>query len=792
MDAKTLEVLEFPKIIARLVGFAAFSASEKLARALKPTNDLALALERQARTSEARRLLSEHPQIGVGAAHDLNPYSERARRGGVLEPEEFLEIKDTLISARELARFFNKHAALYPQLASIAEPLPPPAGLIEAINRVLSEKGEVLDDASPALANIRKELKSAHERLLNKLQRIINDASNAKYLQEALITMRNGRYVVPLRAEHKRRFKSVIQDQSASGSTLFVEPLAAVDLNNEWIALQLKEREEIRRILAALTKEVGAHVEVLQAIVRALAALDMAFMCAKYGQDLRAVEPILNAFDMCKGALPDPILKLIHARHPLIDPQTVVPIDVALGKGIRTLVITGPNTGGKTVSLKTVGLLALMAQSGLHIPAQSGSQLCIFRDVFADIGDEQSIEQSLSTFSGHITNIVRILKKVRSDTLVLLDELGAGTDPQEGSAIARAILNFVVHKQAPALVATHYPELKAYAHTTSGVSNASVEFDMHTLQPTYHLIIGLPGRSNALSIAQRLGLSEQIVQDARAMIDPSNLRADDLLDEIHRQRELAGGERSAAEQLRKELEGLRGELQQRLDAMEEERIQVLEQARQEALDEIEAVRSELNKLRKMAAKAQPRKKAKPLKEKLEKLEEKVAQTPERVLSVDKKAHPLRVGDRVFVRSLKVDGYVRQINEEQLELEVGKMHLKVSTADVERSKKPAEKSIKVSQKPGRTIITDAFVPSPGSELQLRGMQAEEALLKLERYLDAAYAAGLPDVRVVHGKGTGTLRQLVREVLGRSPLVASWEPALYNEGGMGVTVAHMRSN
>ena len=792
MDAKTIEVLEFPKIIERIAGLAAFSASEKLARALKPTNDISLARERQARTSEARRLLSEHPQIGVGAAHDINPYSERASRGGVLEPEEFLEIKDTLISARELARFFGKHLDLYPLLAAIAVPLQPPAGLIEAINRVLTDKGEVLDDASKTLANIRKDLKIAHERLLKTLQRIINDPTNASHLQEALITMRNGRYVVPLRAEQKGRFQSVTQDQSASGSTLFVEPLAVVELNNNWVELQLKEREEIRKILAALSALVGQQVDALQAIVRALAALDLALMCAKYAEQIHGAEPILTEYFSKQGHLPDPILKLIHARHPLLDPQTVVAIDVALEKGTHALVITGPNTGGKTVTLKTVGLLMLMAQCGLHIPAQSGSQLCIFRDVFADIGDEQSIEQSLSTFSGHITNIVRILKRVRSDCLVVLDELGAGTDPQEGSAIARAILNFLVRGKTPALVATHYPELKAYAHTTIGVMNASVEFDLRTLQPTYCLVMGLPGRSNALSIAQRLGLSTAIIEDARAMIDPTNLQTDDLLDEIHHQRELAGGERNAAALVRKEVEQLQAQLQQRLIDLEEERIQVLEQARHEAQAEIDAVRAELDALRKAALQTTQRKQTKPLREKLEKLEEQVSLPAERVLITDKGTRPLRVGDRVHVRSLKVDGIVHQISDAQLEIEVGKMRVKVGVADVERSKKGISAPADEVEKKGRTLISDALVQSPGSELHLRGMRAEDALLKLERYLDAAYGAGLPYVRIVHGKGTGTLRQLVREALGQSPLVENYEPGLENEGGWGVTVAHIKQN
>ncbi len=533
----------------------------------------------------------------------MRPLVERAARAGVLLGSELLEIKTTLESARDLARFFERHGQEFPHLAAIAARMAPPPGLIEAISRAVSERGEVLDSASPRLASLRSEIKIAHERLLGRLNAIMNDPKVAPWLQESLITLRNDRYVLPLKAEAKGHLRGIVHDQSASGATLFIEPLAVVDLNNAWHELQLAARDEERRILAALSAQVGAQAETIMALVEALAEFDLALMCAKYADDLRAAEPVLLPFKPASPLHPGSTLRLYQARHPLIDPARVVPIDVVLDEKTYAVVITGPNTGGKTVSLKTVGLLVLMAQAGLHIPAQSGSALSLFADVFADIGDEQSIEQSLSTFSAHITNIVRILKQTTPQALVLLDELGAGTDPQEGSALARAILAHLVALPVTCLVATHYPELKAFAHATPGVVNASVEFDLQTLQPTYHLTIGLPGRSNALAIAERLGLPPSIVAAAREMLNPADLRAEDLLEEIHRQRDLAQRARAEAEQARVEAEALRQELARQLERIEEERQAVLRQAAEHAEAELAALRAEIEHLRRELARA---------------------------------------------------------------------------------------------------------------------------------------------------------------------------------------------
>ena len=786
MDAKSFTTLEFQKILDRLSGFVSFSASAAMVKALRPTNDYELAVERQARTSEARRLLSEHDNLSVGGARDVRPQAELAARGGVLTPEELLDIKATLTAGRDLKRFFEKLDLPIPHLRKIADELEPPPGVIEAISRVLSDRGEILNSASTRLAELRQEVKSANDRVMSKLERFINDSSTSRMLQEAIITLRNNRYVVPIKSEFKGRIRCVVQDQSASGATLFVEPLAVVELNNRWAEAVMDEQKEIQRILAELSAQVGEATPAIQANVRALAALDFALACARYADELKASEPVLK--EIQPGASPDPIFKFTRARHPLLDPQRVVAIDIALEKGTRALVITGPNTGGKTVSLKTAGLLALMAQAGLHIPAQSGSETCVFRDIYADIGDEQSIEQSLSTFSAHVTNIVRILKRAHASTLIILDELGAGTDPQEGSALARAILTHLLNRKAPCLIATHYPELKAFAHSTEGALNASVEFDLKSLRPTYRLITGLPGRSNALEIAKRLGLDEEIVNAARGMVNPDDLRAEDLLDEIHRQLEAARKERAEAENQRIAIENERQALEEKLSAIDEERVRVLEEAREQAHQDLEELLGRIEDMRRQTqAPVETVRQKKELRKQAEELQTAITETIRPEPAEPTRRRPLKAGDRVYVRSLKTDGTVTAIEGDQIEVQIGKMRLKTDLPNIQRSKDATLPKLRESEPaPAEKSI---FHPSPGMELHLRGMRAEDALLRLERYLDDAYSAGLPFVRIVHGKGTGTLRQLVRQALSESPLVSRWENALDNEGGDGVTIARL---
>ena len=794
MDAKSIHTLEYQKILERLGSYTAFSASATLVRALQPTNDLLLAQDRQARTTQARRLLDEYPETSIGGARDVRPQVEMAARGGVLTPQELLEVKATLVSCRDLQRAFGKIEFDCPHLQAIAQDLTPPPGIIEAITQIITENAEVADGASVRLDSLRREVKAANDRIFTKLEKLINDSRIAPMLQEALITKRNGRYVIPLRAESKSHMRCVVQDQSASGATLFVEPLAVVELNNHLNESIMAEKEEERRILSELSAQIGDYNTNVQANIRALAALDMAFACAKYAQELNAVEPVLLESPSGQSAEDGQFLRFTRARHPLLDPEKVVPIDVALEKGTRALVITGPNTGGKTVTLKTVGLLVLMAQSGLHIPAQSGSQTRIFRDVYADIGDEQSIEQSLSTFSGHVTNIVRILKKADARTLVIFDELGAGTDPQEGSALARAILTYLLRRRIPALIATHYPELKAYAHNTEGALNASVEFDPQTLKPTYRLLMGLPGRSNALSIASRLGIKDEIIADAREMIDPESLQTEDLLDEIHRQLENARQEHALVENLRQELEADRQILAERLENIENERLAMLEEARLQSLRELEELRGEIQSLKRQSTvkSDSPVKTKKALEQQIRSLEEKVAEPLDKTDYSGQPSRPLRVGDRVYIRNLKTDGSVLEIGQEIVEVQIGKMRVKVDLRNIERPKKMGVK-VKLpvlESTPAAPASPSIFHPSPGAELHLRGMRGDDALDELDHYLDDAYAAGLPYARIVHGKGTGTLRQLVRQALSASALVASWENAMDNEGGEGVTIVHFK--
>jgi len=792
MDEKSLKTLEYPKVLERLAAFAAFSASADLARHLRPTAELTEALERQAVTSEAARLLSVKAEAGIGGALDVRPLIERAKRSAVLTPSELLEIKSTLISARDLSRTFEHKQSEYPHLYVIAEKLPPPPGLIETISRSISDRAEILDSASPKLGSIRAEIKIAHERLMSKLTRMINDPKLQPHLQEAIITQRNGRYVVPVRAESRGRIRSIVHDQSASGQTLFVEPLVVVELNNEYHETQLAERDEERRILTELTDQVGAFAEVIKELVAALAQMDLALMCAKYAEELHASEPVLVAFRKgSHGIHPGSTISLYHARHPLLDPATVVPIDVNLDEATYSVVITGPNTGGKTVSLKTVGLLVLMAQSGLHIPAQSGSALSMFLNVYADIGDEQSIEQSLSTFSGHITNMVRILNRADSHCLVLFDELGAGTDPQEGSALARALLQHLVEKRITSLVATHYPELKAFAHATPGVVNASMEFDLRTLRPTYNLIIGLPGRSNALAIAERLGLSKDIVDSARSLLDPTEVQAGDLLDEIHHQRTVARKARGAADRSKFEADQIRNELAQRLEKIEDERQAILEKARNQQEKEIESLAAEVDSLRKALARAhQPLEALKAVQERVEDLRVNVEQPVARRVIQSAPPRALKLGDRVRLRTLNMEGVVSALGEDDLEVLLGNLKVRARLSDAVRAGQP--EPVAADPQPAakqRSAMPAPFAPSPGVEIDLRGQRAEDALEALERYLESAYLSGMPYVRVIHGKGTGRLRQVIREALAQSEYVTGYESGGETEGGEGVTVARM---
>jgi DNA mismatch repair protein MutS2 len=845
MDPKTLNVLEYPKVLERLAAHCDFSASKELARALQPTTSYDLALMRQQETTEARHLLSVH-DVGIGGAHDIREKVELARRGGVLEPVDLLDIKSTLISCRQLKKTLEKYrkgateavpqrekrqkpgnqgrsetrpaetpAYTYPRLAELALALPMTLGIVDAISRTISDRGEVLDSASPKLAAIRKELRIAHERLMSRLQRYITDSSTVPMLQDTLITQREGRYVIPLRAEFKGQIKSIVHDQSSSGATLFVEPLAVVELNNEYREKQMAERNEIIRVLAEVSAQVGAAAGEILPGIDALAEIDLAFAKAKYAEEIDAAEPMLHPRkdrspqtidgDQPTVHHPSSIIRLYKARHPLLDQKTAIPNDIDLAPGTRAVVITGPNTGGKTVSLKTVGLLVLMAQSGLHIPAQSGSELSIFRDVFADIGDEQSIEQSLSTFSGHITNIIRILKKIDPHSLVIFDELGAGTDPQEGAALARAILQHLLESGCTTFVATHYPELKSFAHSTESVVNASLEFDVATLRPTYKLTIGLPGRSNALAIASRLGLPEAIVNAARNAVNPDELRTDKLLEDIRKERNRSSREREKAEKARQRSEELNRELALRLEKIEDERREVIAKAKAEAELEVEVLKRNLGRLKaKMKKLRQPLDALQKLEEKVEAIEAKATAPVERkTINARPQTAPgspssiiqrsWSLGEKVILRTLGSEGVITSLSESDAEVQVGPLRVRAKLGELARKTQESTQgegkqgNKKTSRQPVSVSTSNVSTASPGMELDLRGQRAEDALIMLENYLEKAYMAGMPFVRIIHGKGTGVLRQEVRAALRSHEYVASFEEGHPNEGGDGVTVA-----
>jgi DNA mismatch repair protein MutS2 len=779
MKRKHQQTLELPKILDQLAHHADFSAGMEKARHLEPSTLFPEIEERLEITTEAVALIDARPQTSVGGARDVRSQIEAAQRGATLIPRDLLDIRSTLISARSLQKVLERLDRQFPRLADIAGRIAPCSDLIDAIGRCLDERGEVRDEASNKLARIRHDLEVAQGRLMDKLQRIISDSRNSQYLQEALVTRREGRYVIPLKADFKGRIPGVVHDRSASGATIFIEPLSTVDLNNAWRELQIEEEQEVQRILAELTAQVAAQGPQIAHTVDALADLDLAFAKAKYAQALDANPPEL---------IPRPAstLRYLQARHPLLDPETVVPIDVELTDDVQVLVITGPNTGGKTVTLKTVGLLTLMAQAGLHIPVAPGSALTPFAAVYADIGDEQSIEQSLSTYSSHLTNILSFIDQANHEALVLLDELGAGTDPAEGSALARALLETFRDRGATTLVATHYPELKAYAQVTPGVRNASVDFDTETLQPTYHLSIGLPGRSNAFAIASRLGMSDEILREAESMVKREDRQTEDMLEDLHQLRLQAVRSRDAALAVQSKAREQAEELEERLAQIEEERIEVLREARSEFEADLETLRQQMRDLRRrIEESAASTEEIAQVEREVEALEEAVPEAPEPPAppppTAEPPARPIEAGDVVYVLSLGAEGEVLSLDEGEAEVQVGPARTWVPLNRLELRGAP-------EPEPERSHTTYE-TPSVEPRIDLRGAVVEEALTELDRYLDAASLSNLPQTRIVHGKGTGALRRAVREFLSNHPLVKSYRAGEPREGGQGVTIVKL---
>lgn len=781
MNERTLAALEFPKVLDRLASHATSVLGREQARALRPATSLADAAAALAITGEARRLLEQQPQLTVGALPDIRPAIERAAAGGVLEPAELLQIKATLETARRLRTALARPTADWPRLATLAGQIPDQQGMETAIARVLDEQGEVRDHASPTLARIRTALRQVHRQIQEQLTEFLHAPAYRSVIQDAIITIRNGRFVIPIKAEARSQIRCLVHDESASGATLFVEPLAVVDLNNRWRQLQAEEQHEIVRLLRELSTLVGQQAEALRQTVAILADLDLALAKARYAEALRATAPHLVAGDQI-GPTGRRGTVLRQARHPLLT-GPVVPIDLWLGDEFRVLIISGPNTGGKTVALKTLGLLTLMAQAGLQIPAAEGAQVRVFGKVFADIGDEQSIEQNLSTFSGHLRRAIEVLAQADDDTLALLDEIGVGTDPVEGAALARAILLALLERGAWVVATTHYTALKTFAASTPGMANAAVEFDPETLTPTYRLIIGVPGQSHALTIARRLGLPAEVLERAQRYLDPDAVRAEALLADLQAERRRLQAEREAATRLRQRLEETERALQARLANLEAEREQVLAQARAEVEEELRALRAQLRQAEARLAAAAPPAVAEALAT-VRAVERQYRRLRRSGRSVTPHDGALRVGDAVRIRSLGQVGQVIALDTEagMAEVQVGSFKLRVRLADLERTSERPRPAPPAVPRPSPTTPAAASL-----EFHVRGWRAEEVVPELEKYLNQAYLAGLPYVRIVHGKGTGTLRQVVRAFLAEHPLVQSFSAADPREGGDGVTVA-----
>jgi DNA mismatch repair protein MutS2 len=814
MNPRTLRVLEYDKIRQQLASYCAFSGGMEFAEALLPSDDLVTVREWLALTQEAYTLLGQKDDISFGGVHDLRPLMDRAERRAVLLPPDLLEIKHTLVRARVLRNLLTRLESTFPHLAGVAVNIEPCDHVVTAIGRAVNDRGDVLDSASDALARIRSELRIAQERLLSTLERIVHSGDIKPYLQEALVTQRQGRYVIPVRAEYKGNIDGIVHDQSASGATLFIEPLKVVQQNNAVRELELQEEREVRRILAELTDMVAEEALYLRRNTQVLAKLDFTFAKAKYAYALDATVPDVTDFQPPKPKAkhdakhngddgerlqhPGSVIDLRRARHPLLDPRTVVPIDVYLDDTYYIIVVTGPNTGGKTVTLKTVGLLVLMAQSGLLIPTDIDSRLSVFEGIYADIGDEQSIEQNLSTFSSHLTNIISILEETDPRTLVLLDELGAGTDPEEGSALAMALLENLRDRGITTLATTHYSDLKLFAHNTPGVVNASMEFDVETLSPTYELSIGLPGKSNALTIARRLGLNPVIVERAEAMVRPDTLRADSLLEEIRRAKQEAQLNLERVKARERQAHLLETDLRHQLAGVEQARRTVIAETRDLMQNELDEARREIEQLRRQARAGFAPGSPTAHDEFLVRAEKELVRRQQKVEAVNKDVvvpgvggatlvGPIEVGDRVWVANLQASGEVLAVYEAtgEADVQLGNFRLKLPLKRLELR----QKAVKDTPAPRVTVQGGAQVASPGLELDLRGERVEEGLDRLERYLNDASLARLPWVRIIHGHGTGAMRAAVRDALKRHPLVGTMRSGEANEGGDGVTVVKL---
>ncbi|WP_077367204.1 endonuclease MutS2 [Anaerosalibacter sp. Marseille-P3206] len=792
MNNKTLKVLEYYKIVEKLKEKTESSLGRELASKLVPSTDLLEVKRIQNETEEAFTLLIKRGNPPLYGIQDISIELKRAEIGGTLTPGSLLKISDSLRVSRSLKKYLSEskedRGSNYPILEELISSLSTFKYIEDSINNAIISPEEISDNASPTLRNIRRQIISKNEAIRNKLNSIINSTSNRKLLQDSIVTIREGRYVVPVKQENKSNFPGLVHDQSASGATLFVEPMACVELNNELKELQIKEQKEIERILSELTELVEEKSESIRENQKILETVDFIFAKGKLALEIDGTKPIINnsGYINIKGA-----------RHPLLNVKKVVPIDVYIGEDFNTLVITGPNTGGKTVTLKTVGLLTLMAQSGLHIPANHNSQVSVFDNIFADIGDEQSIEQSLSTFSSHMTNIVSILENVDENSLVLLDELGAGTDPTEGAALAMSILDYLHGINVRTIATTHYSELKVYALTNQGVENASVEFDVKTLSPTYRLLIGVPGKSNAFLISKRLGLSDYIIDYAKNLISKENIEFEDVLQAIERDRIIVEENKLEAEKLKIEIEELKNELIFEKEKVEKKKEEIIQKAKEQARNILKTAKEEsdeiVTELREISFEIE-KEKNKKIQESQDKLKmslDEVEQDLAKNLLEAKSSKPpknLKIGETVEIISLDQQGTVLSAPDENgnVNVQVGIMKVNVHITTLKRVK---EKAIKESQVSTKNIIKSK-AQNVKNELDLRGKTLDEALLDLDKYLDDVYIAGLKQAYIIHGKGTGVLREGIRSFLKTNRHVKSYRLGHIGEGGSGVTVVELK--
>jgi len=789
MDQRTFRVLEYKKIISQLASYTLSDLGKSLVMELNPYTDPDEVQKRLDETEQAEAVISYIGSSPMDTFPDITLALKKAAVGSILGPGELLQIAHVLRVASRVKKVIDE----YPYKDNIqwiierVSQLKPHRNLMEEILRCIESEEHISDHASPQLAAIRRNIQRANERIREKLNNMIHSPQYQKFLQEPIVTIRNDRYVVPVKQEFRNNVPGLVHDQSSSGATLFIEPMPIVEANNQLKELFLKEQKEIERILTELTDEVEAVNEDIYINIQILAYLDMVFAKGSYGRSYRGVKPKI---------VKERKLNIINGRHPLIKEEEVVPISIRLGDDFTTLVITGPNTGGKTVTLKTAGLFVLMAQTGLLLPADNGTQLGIFEDVFADIGDEQSIEQSLSTFSSHMTNIVHMLEKADQNSLVLLDELGAGTDPTEGAALAMAILDFLTERKILTMATTHYSELKAYALSRPGMENASMEFDVDTLRPTYRLLIGIPGKSNAFEISKRLGLSDELIERAREFLTQEDIRFEDLLTDMERNQIRAREERAEAARELEKVRQLQHELQlkqQRLIDREksiirqaqEQAKRILEQAKHEADQIIKEMQKRLSMVGEKEQRRAMEEAREKLKTKLIDMEQALADAKKSTDSLIMPPKNLKPGETVYITNLDQTGHVLSVSEQSDEVlvQVGIMKINVHISNLRRAEEKRE------------IIAGSKIPSNRNrtvtmELDVRGMNIEEALVEVDKYLDDVFLAGLQEVTIIHGKGTGALRNAIHQYLRHHPHVESFRLGKFGEGESGVTIIKVK--